>query len=58
MDEIWKDIKNYEGKYQISNLGKVKSLNYRQTGEEKILKIRYSKDGYARVMLCLFRKTN
>ena len=24
--EIWKDIKNYEGKYQISNLGKVRSL--------------------------------
>lgn len=24
--EIWKDIKGYEGKYQISNLGRVKSL--------------------------------
>lgn len=24
--EQWKDIKNYEGKYQISNLGRVKSL--------------------------------
>lgn len=24
--EIWKDIKNYEGLYQISNLGNVKSL--------------------------------
>lgn len=26
MKEIWKDIKEYEGKYQVSNLGKVKSL--------------------------------
>ena len=26
MDEIWKDVKNYEGLYQVSNLGKVKSL--------------------------------
>lgn len=26
--EIWKDIDGYEGKYQISNLGNVKSLNY------------------------------
>ena len=24
--EIWVDIKNYEGKYKISNLGRVKSL--------------------------------
>lgn len=24
--EIWKDIKEYEGLYQISNLGRVKSL--------------------------------
>lgn len=27
MIEIWKDIKNYEDIYQISNLGRVKSLN-------------------------------
>jgi hypothetical protein len=26
MDEIWKDIINYEGLYQISNYGRVKSL--------------------------------
>lgn len=26
-NEIWKDIKNYEGLYQVSNLGRVKSLN-------------------------------
>lgn len=25
-EEIWKDIPNYEGLYQVSNLGKVKSL--------------------------------
>lgn len=25
-NEIWKDIKNYEGYYQVSNLGRVKSL--------------------------------
>lgn len=27
MKEIWKDIPGYEGYYQISNLGRVKSLN-------------------------------
>ena len=26
MQEIWKDIKNYEGIYQVSNLGRVRSL--------------------------------
>ena len=33
--EIWKDIENYEGLYQVSNLGRVKSLErdvYRQNG--------------------------
>ena len=24
--EIWKDIKGYEGHYQVSNMGRVKSL--------------------------------
>lgn len=26
-NEIWKDVKGYEGKYQVSNLGRVKSLD-------------------------------
>ena len=26
MKEIWKDISGYEGKYQVSNFGRVKSL--------------------------------
>ena len=26
MKEIWKDIEGYEGKYQVSNLGRIKSL--------------------------------
>lgn len=28
MEEVWKDIKNFEGKYQVSNLGNVKSLDF------------------------------
>lgn len=27
MQETWRDIKEYEGLYQVSNLGKIKSLN-------------------------------
>lgn len=35
--EIWKDIKDFNGKYKVSNLGNIKSLNYNNTGKEKIL---------------------
>ena len=38
MKEIWKDIPNYGGLYQISNTGKIKSLNYNRTHKEKVLK--------------------
>jgi hypothetical protein len=37
-NENWKDIIGYEGLYQISNIGNVKSLNFRNTKKEKILK--------------------
>lgn len=52
MNEIWKDITGYEGKYQVSNLGNVKSLNYRGNGKERILKPRpVSSTGYLAVTL-------
>lgn len=35
--EIWKDIPGYEGKYQASTLGRIKSLNYLGHSGEKIL---------------------
>jgi hypothetical protein len=35
--EIWIDIPGYEGLYQISDLGNVKSLNYKRSGKENIL---------------------
>lgn len=58
--EIWRNIKNYEGLYQISNLGRVKSLNYHREGKDQILKsyidTREGK-GYYRVTLCKNGKT-
>lgn len=33
--ECWKDIKNYEGKYQISNLGNIRSLKFINNRIEK-----------------------
>ena len=39
-NEVWKDIPDYEGLYQVSNLGRIKSLNFNKTGKEKIMKPR------------------
>lgn len=38
MQEIFKDITGYEGLYQVSNLGNVKSLGNNRLRKEKILK--------------------
>ena len=37
--EEWRDIKGYEGLYQVSNMGNIKSLNYKRSGKEQILKL-------------------
>lgn len=49
-NEIWKTIENYPD-YQISNMGRVKSLNYGRTGKERVLKQGIDKYGYFRVNL-------
>ena len=46
MNEMWKPVKDYEGLYEISSLGRVKNLNYRGTGKEKILKNTECSNGY------------
>lgn len=58
INEIWKDIAGYEGLYQVSNLGKVKSLprklwNGRASylTNEKVLKTIKDKNGYENVAL-------
>lgn len=51
MIEIWRDIKDYEGLYQVSNFGRVKSLNYRHTGKEELMELCKNKKGYLQVTL-------
>ena len=51
VDEIWRPIKNYEGLYEISNLGKVKALNYNRENIEKELAMGTGKGGYLYVTL-------
>ena len=43
MDEIWKDKKYYEGLYQVSNCGRIKSFKW---NKEKILQPLIQSNGY------------
>ena len=58
MKEQWKDIKGYKGYYQVSNLGRIKSLsrmicrpkNGKWLTKDKILK-QYTRNGYKTIIL-------
>lgn len=59
MEEIWRDIEGYEGQYQVSNLGRVRSVerqvrkwNGFKTIRESFLKQKLGKNGYVQVTLC------
>lgn len=60
MVEEWRDIQGYEGLYQVSNLGRVKSLERKVKHSKggyalkkgKILNQSYDKDGYLQLHLC------
>jgi len=49
--EVWKDVAGYEGIYQVSDLGNVKSLNYHRERREKLLHPSEDKNGYLIVLL-------
>lgn len=62
MNEIWKDVKDYEGLYEISNFGKIRSKDrvvYQENNgsickhlyKGKILKCKKEKNNYIRVRL-------
>jgi carboxypeptidase C (cathepsin A) len=68
-NEIWKDVKGYEGLYQISNFGKVKSLDriikkkrngveYEQLECGRVMQTTLSKKGYVKVCLSKEGKRN
>ncbi len=49
MKEIFKDIPGYEGYYQVSNLGNIKSLNRKMVSSNNIVK-RYKGQSMAKVL--------
>lgn len=63
MEEVWKDVKGFEGFYQVSNLGRVKSLKrtiIRKDGtpffvRERVLKTTNDRNGYPCVTLIVLK---
>ena len=51
-NEEWRDIPGYDGLYQVSSMGRVKSLPKYKCLKERILKEHRDKDGYVSVTLC------
>ena len=59
--EIWKDIIGFEGLYQISNYGNIKSCERyvnakfgKRVVNEKILSLGKDRDGYLMAILCQY----
>jgi len=56
LTEIWKPVKNYEGLYEVSNLGRVRSLpknrGFSRKRDTKILKNHKGNHGYHAVSMC------
>ena len=50
--EQWRPVKGYENLYEVSNMGNIRSLNYRRTRKTKILKPIIDRYGYLSVVLC------
>ena len=54
LNEIWKPIKGYEGLYEVSNFGRIKSIRF---GKEKIMKLQLKKNNYLDISLTKDGKT-
>ena len=55
--EAWKDIEGYEGKYQVSNDGRVRTSNYYGKNTIKELNLLKDRDGYYRISLYFYGST-
>ena len=55
--EIWKNIKGFEGLYEVSNLGNIKSLSKINKNKNKLVAQRVQNNGYIHVCLSKNGKT-
>jgi len=46
-----KPVRGYEGKYEVSNTGRIFSLNYHSTGRRQEMKLQTNRIGYVKIML-------
>lgn len=51
IDEIWKQVKGWEGMYEVSNLGRIKSLSEKDGAKKKVRKGYNNGNGYRRTVL-------
>jgi len=51
MEEVWRDVKNFEGLYQVSNLGKVKRLVSKRVLCERLIGSSIDRYGYVKRVL-------
>jgi len=51
MIEVWKQVVGYEGLYEVSTLGNLKTFNWKGTGQTRIMKPAKDHKGYLRTML-------
>jgi hypothetical protein len=49
MVEEWRSVEGFEGRYEVSNMGRVRSLGTTPRHPAKVLRIRWARNGYGRV---------
>lgn len=54
--EIWLPVKGYEGLYEVSSFGRVRSLNYMHTGKTNLIGVYENEGGY--LYVCLHKSGN
>jgi hypothetical protein len=58
MEEVWKDVKGFEGLYQVSNLGNVKRLISERVFAERLIGRTIDRYGYVKRVLSKDGKNN
>lgn len=50
-NEIWKPVVGYEGLFEVSSIGRIRSLNYYHTGKSAIMVLQAMGGKYIKVSL-------
>lgn len=53
MEEVWRPVKGFENKLEVSNLGNVANINYRSRGERRIVPQSLEVKGYHKISVCI-----